>query len=296
MSNDQITIAEEMKELLSDPKNKIKLDDFVSQHIKSFLSEADLQNFPIQGINPDKESFLDRLQKYEEITKDLQQIVILLAKWGDQNQLLLLKKVFDRLVETDKGSSGLVFWINFGWYPLQILMYSAGISALSAKKYDALKIILETPIRLLPHEGKNTILIIPVASRLSEITEGFKWIPGHESKHTPRSEHLFQLLQPVLENILFLGKSYEQLFDDFEIHSALVFSDATGRDWAPIGRFGWKHERGREGSPFDLIIEEAKKDGENWPPLKAGLFHGSLEKFLELSTTFRERLNKLSWW
>ena len=291
-----MTIIEEMKELLSDPKNRIKLDDFVLQHIKIFLSEVDLQHFPIQGINPDRENFLDRLQKYEKITKNLQQLVILLAKWGDQNQLLLLQKVFDRLAETDKGSSGLIFWIKFGWYPLQILMYSSGIAALSAKKYDVLKIVLETQVRLPSYEGKNTALIVPVASHLSEVSEGFKWIPGHERKHTPRNDYLFQSLQPILENLLFLGKSYEQLFDDFEIYSALIFSDVTNRSWSPIGRFGWKHERGIEGSPFDRMVEESKKDGENWLPLKAGLFQGSLEKFIKLSALLRERLGELSWW
>lgn len=290
-------LADEMKELLSAPANQIKLDDFVSQYIKKFLTDTDLQLFPVQNINFQKEEFFTRLQKYEESTKDLQQIVILLARWGSsQEHLLLLEKIFVRLAEADKGSSGLTIWINLGWYPIQLLMYSAGIAALSARKYDVLKIVLATPVLApRPIEKKYLPLIAITAPALANTHDAFKLMPGQETKYVPRSEHIFQLLQPLFDSLLFLGKSYEEIFDDFEVCSALVYSDIAERDWFPVGRFGWKYRHGAINNHFDRMIEEANREKEKWTPLRAGLFRGSLENFLSVSEAIKKRLNEISW-
>jgi hypothetical protein len=288
-----------MKELLSDSKNRIKLDDFVTEHIKKFITATSIQNFPVQdgnSVEKLKEDFLDRVKQYEELVVDLQQIVILLARWGDTEQLLLLEKIFTHLSETDKGSSGLTIWIHFGWYPIQILMYSAGISALATKKFDAMKIVLQTPVPVLSADRKRYPIVVPIATNLSDIGDAWKWIPGNERKQVPRSEHLFEILRESLERLLFLGGSYENLFDEFEIYFALAYSEATGRDWGPIGRFGWKHDRGVTESPFMQLLETAKAEGVNWGPLKAGLFSGSVDKFIKVAEIFKERLNKLNWY
>lgn len=293
---EKTTTENEMKELLSDSKNRIKLDDFITKHLKIFLEETSLERFPVQSSNIQKKDFLERMRKYEELVKDIQQIVVLLARWGEGEQLSILEKVFTRIAETDKGSSGVILWLHFGWYPIQILMYSAGIAALSARKYDALKVILITPVQNSSAERGRFPVVVAVASNLSDIHDAFKWIPGQERKHVPRSEHLFQILEPILEELLFVGKSYERLFDDFEVYSALVYADITGQGWGPIGRFGWKHDRGVRDSPFNRVVEEAKEAREGWLPLHVGMFSGSLERFLEVSEALRQLLNKLSWW
>jgi len=292
----ETTVTDTMKELLSDPAKRIRLDDFVSLHIRHFLDATDLRHFPIQGSNRQRESFVERLNSYEELSKNLQQIVILLAKWGDSDQLLLLEKMFTRLAEADKGSSGLVNWIKFTWYPIQILMYSAGIGALATRKYDVLRIIFQTPVQADSTSGKRLPLVIPVGTNMSELHELFKWLPGHERDYVPRSEHLFKALQPILEDLMFLGRSYEPLFDIFEVLFALVYADVTEHGWNPPGRFGWKHRRRYGEDPFNQVVEEAKKEKENWGPLRAGLFEGSLDKFLKNAEAYRELLNRLSWW
>ncbi len=296
MDKHNITIVEEIKELLSDSKNRIKLDDFVIKQLRTFLEATCLENFPVKSPDVQKENFLDRMRKYEEVVKDLQQIVILLARWGEGEQITILEKIFSRIAEADKGSSGINFWLRFNWYPVQILMYSAGVAALSAGKYGALKVILTTLVQNSSAEREHLPIIVIVASNLSDIHDAFKWIPGKERNYVPRSEHLFEILKPTLEELLFLGKSYERLFDDFEVYSTLVYAGITGRDWGPIGRFGWKYNRDAGDNPFNRIVEEAKEAKEKWAPLQVGMFNGSLERFLEVSKTLGQRFNKLSWW
>lgn len=295
MAKPKTTTAEEMKELLSSPKNRIKLDDFITKHLKAFLNATNLEHFPVQDSNVQKEDFLERMQKYEEVMKDLQQIVILLARWGEGDQSIL-EKVFSRIAEADKGSSGINLWLHFGWYPIQILMYAAGIAALSAGKYDALKVILTTTVQNPSLKREYLPIIVAVVLNLSDIHDAFKWIPGQEKKYVPRSEHLYQILEPTLEELLFVGKNYDRLFDDFEVYSALVFADVEDRDWGPIGRFGWKYSREAENNPFKWIVNEAEEAKGEWPPLQVGMFNGSLERFLEVSKALGQRLDKLSWW
>lgn len=267
------TVVEIMKELLSDPKKKIELEDFIISHVKSFLDKTDLRHFPTQGIGDKKKDFAERLKKYDEITVNLQQISILLAKWGNKYQIQLLEKILKLIAEADKGSSGIALWLKLNWYPIQLIMYSAGISALSSKNYKVLKIVFETIIREDSRSDYNH-LVIPVGSNLADVHDAFKWLPGYEKHYVPKSEYLFKSLQPMLEDLLFLGKSYENFFDTFEILFALEFAHLTDKRWGPFGRFGWKHKSHRgENSPFNLIMKEANKEKEKWKFIQAGLFN-----------------------
>jgi hypothetical protein len=219
-----------------------------------------------------------------------------MAKWATKDQITSLEDIFVRLAESDKGTDGYELWLNFAWYPISLIMYSAGISALNAQRYDILKVILETPVRPARYEEKgNVAVVVSVLGAISQTQEMFKWLPGHERHYVPRSEYFFKKLQPQLEDLLFLGRSYEALFDRFEMFAALVFIDKIGRNWGPLGRFGWKQTRGYGDAPLNALIKEAQAAEANWAPLKAGLFSGSLEHFLEIAEAFREQINKVGW-
>ena len=292
----EISLTENLKELLANPNQKIKLHDFVFGHVRKFMEAADVKNFPVQTTPPSKETFIERLQKYEDISKDLQTIVILLAKWGDQEQLKLLEHVFMRITEVNRGSEGNVFLINFSWYPIEFLMYSAGIASLHAHKLGALKITLET---LVPYESTNETpkpIVIYTEGKMAGTNDGFKWLSGHENNHTPKSEYLLKKLQPIIENLLFVGKSYESLFDRYEVYMALSYANASARLWGPPGRFGWKHSRSiRQNDPFMEVYEEIKKEDKNWVPLKFGFFGGSTERAIEVIEAYKSTLDEISW-
>jgi len=129
--------------------------------------------------------------------------------------------------------------------------------------------------------------------------DAFKQLPGYERNYTPLSEYLFKTLQPQLDDILFVGKNYDRSFDEFEVLLALAAADAGqqgGWVWGPIGRFGWKQSN-FQNPPFNRILEEAKSAGDDWPPLKSGLFGGQIERFSAIAESFKaDTLSKLNWW
>ena len=101
-------------------------------------------------------------------------------------------------------------------------MYSAGVAALSANNYKALASILTTPVHAKPHDSSELQpLTVAVIEELTKIVDVFKRLPGHDRHYVPRSEHLRARQQPLLEDLLFLGRTYDRHFDRFEIFLAL---------------------------------------------------------------------------
>jgi len=285
-------IVDELKELIPDPAKRIRLDDVVTGQIRATLTAASLANFPVQGgAQPTAESLAERLKSYESAVADIWSSVILLARWADIDGLLLLQKILSHLANTDKGSAGFALWVRLGWYPLQLLMYSAGIAAMSAGRFDSLRATLMADGQ--QRDESRGPVVIPVFTNMAEAGESWKLLPGYERRHTPRSDYLFDLLQGRLDEMLLLGASYDHLFDEFEIFVALTYAHATGRDWGPIGRFGWKRDHDQL---FSHMIERAQKEKSAWAPLKAGLFNGSADEFCTVAEAFKKRVNSIGWW
>ena len=298
----QTGVIERVKEYIPDPRYRIKLDALVTDEIRKVLYLTTDERFPVEGGAMSAEEAAERLTSYESITQDLQSIIVLLAYWGSEEQLPLLRKIVARTADNEKGGGGRVSRLALRWYPSLLLLYSAGIATLAADQYRNLSAVLTTPIGA-RHSGsgvKPAILRIIDEILEAERTNIFKLLPGHERHYVPRSEYLFKIFQPALDDLLFLGKSYETLFDRFEVFLALVYADLGAgridRIWGPPGRFAWKHSsRGVDSSPFNKVSEEARSQGQEWPPLKAGLFGGSVDRFQEVAQGYLELISQLRW-
>ncbi len=217
------SIAETLKDFLPAPTQQIRLDDFVSAHVRAAMQNLNPEKFPIPG-NFSKEEFEGQVQKYELAVGDLRTIAILLARWANTEQQNLLERIFLRLAEIEKSGSGLTVYLGLSWHPIQLLMYASGIAALSANKADLLRTVFLTRVREEHRTGvPDTPLIIPVTDGVIRTIDGFRLLPGHERHLVPRSEYLFKFLQPEIEDSLFLGRSYETYFDEFEVIWALVY-------------------------------------------------------------------------
>ncbi|MCW3036081.1 MAG: peptidase caspase catalytic subunit p20, partial [Actinobacteria bacterium] len=295
-------LPERIKELLSDSRYRIALDDLVASEIRAAQYAFRDEVFPTQTPEFTAETFAERLRQYESASENMLTVTILIAKWGEEGHRPTLQRTLGRLADNVQGGGGLSIWNSLRWYPLVLLLYSGGISALSAGNYSNLATLLLARIRD-RLTGENTQpAIVPIVKAFLEVkrTEAFKRLPGHERHFVPESEYLFKALQPPLEDALFLGTSYEDLFDQFEILQALVYAHLQPRPlggvWGPIGRFGWKHRLGTGPDPFDEFVANAERQGQEWPALRAGFFAGSLAEFMAVVTEFRELLKHLPWY
>ncbi|MEG6095983.1 caspase family protein [Enterobacter bugandensis] len=291
-----------IKELLSSQKSHIKLHDFFIEEVRKFLSNTNEDNYALSGSFTDAE-FLSRISSYEKNSKVLGAVFSIMAYWSSDQELEILRKIIlrvsDRLVDT---SGGLVAWIHLRWYPLLVLLYLAGIASIESKNYKALSTILYTKIGVSNQSGQESCFAQQLSNSISELNamEVFKRIPGHDRHYTPLSEYLFKQIQPILDDLFFLGKGYESSFDEFEILYALTVVDLRlqrgEHAWGPVGRYGWKYANRGEHSPYVRLCEEAKILREHWGPLKSGMFGGSYERFEKASNALEENLGRLHWY
>ena len=242
--------------------------------------------------------FIDRLHRYESATRHVVQTEALLGFWGEPFHEQMLTVAPKRLAGQFATPSGLPAWLALRWYPISLLSYSGGIAAVSARRYSNVRQLLLLPIED-PESRFRRPLVATVTKRISDVESAFKMMPGHDRFFTPRSEYVYKLLQPELDTALSLGSEYEACFDEFEILYALEYAHQNsiqdGGFWGPPGRFGWKYERGEYGSPYHLLVSEAKARGNNWEPVRAGLFGGSIDRFLEVANKYSEYLARLHW-
>jgi hypothetical protein len=292
-----MTNVETTKELLSEPRFRIRLYDHVLDQVRGTLSATSEEFFSNTG-SWSLDEFIDRLHRYEGASLDLLHTQALIAFWGEPFQQQLITLAPKRLAGQFVPQSGLSAWLALRWYPISLLLYSGGIAAVSARRYTNLKEMLLLSIED-PAKRIRQPLVTAATSPMLDLQDAFKMMPEHDRAFTPRSEYLHTFLRPVLDTALSLDSEYEACFDEFEILYALEHAHQRslhdGGFWGPPGRFGWKYERGQNGSPYHSLISEAKEAGSSWGPVKGGLFGGSIDRYLDLSAKYAEHLGQLHW-
>ena len=118
-------------------------------------------------------------------------------------------------------------------------MYAGGIAAIESDNYGSLRTLFASQIRNERRGGQTTVIQSTVEAMLElNRMDASRKLPAFERKYGAQSEYMFVRMQPMVEDMLFLGTRYEHLFDRFEILYALSYADHRGNYSGPPGRFG----------------------------------------------------------
>jgi hypothetical protein len=289
-----------VKSLIGNEAATIQLHDFVIEELRHFLADTGDDRFPLNQ-EFSTEELLDRISRYEKSAWDLCGLLASLAYWAKNSHKVILQKVVARSTDRFDEEAGIQMWLGLRYYPIILELYSSGIAAVDGGRYDCLNEILFTKIPATQFYSQERYFAEVITKGITEILrhQTFKRVPGYEQYHLPLSEYLFKLLQPLLDDILFIGKSYERSFDEFEILFALTVADIKkqkqDRVWGPIGRFGWKQQNYTE-PPFSKLLTEARQQQSRWSPLLGGLFGGDYQRFLAVAEEFHKILSQRSYW
>ncbi|MFA6979502.1 MAG: caspase family protein [Ignavibacteriaceae bacterium] len=304
INNTELGFLDKIKMYISEPKYKIKIDDLITEQTKQLLARINPQQFPLDETSMSEENIRQRLFSYENVTKNTRILSIALSYWGDQTQKSLQFKIISRLSDHLTYNGGKRVWIALRWYPLILELYSIGLPLMINQDYNTLYSLLNYEVTPFELQSGSSSFILAFGTAIAEInrSEIMHKLKEHERNFVPFNEYLFKTLQPLFEDILFIGKSYGFLFDRFEIISSLIHADIWGNQqngqyWGPIGLFGYKY-RSSSGfnNPLLKIKEEAFDQKDNWNVLKAGFFNSSFERFEKTLIHFEEMLKKLNWY
>ncbi|HEX7181621.1 MAG TPA: SIR2 family protein [Thermoanaerobaculia bacterium] len=285
--------VETLKNYLVDHRHRIRLSDLMSQETEAVYQRLfSPERFPLGGITFNGVNLLERLREYEAITERLQALLIEGAAWGETQHLDLWRRSLERIANPPRPSSASVGWTNVMSYPALRLLYAAGLAAIAKGLYHNLRGLLEVPA--LDKGGQRVPLLI-AADTIHVVDHNVLKTGLRKNWSLPMSEYLFESLREPLREHLRSDDNYANTFDILEYLLALAYldQDPDKIGWCPIGRFGnlLAIEMRFGQQPKGVVArihQEVDQLGNSWPPLTAGLFGGSVERFKELEALFLE--------
>ncbi|MBI1930308.1 hypothetical protein HYR99_39410, partial [Candidatus Poribacteria bacterium] len=258
-------------------------------------SELSDEHFPIDGVHFSAEELRRRVQRYEALTEIALAMMITGCYWGEEAHENLWTKCLERITNPPENRTGYLEWERLRLYPALLLLYGGGIASIAAGKYSTFSALLtKARIRIGDTEGPIVLSLYP--GMVMDENVG-RQLPGMERHYTPLSDHLYKVLREPLREFLPQDIHYQRCFDRFEYLFALVYADLDydrrNGAWGPIGCFGWRNRHRPENTIMKEIELEAKAAGQDWLPLKAGLFDASVERFQVVKTAFDKEIEKL---
>lgn len=241
-----------VKRYLAEPKHRIRLHDLVYKEAENVYHELSSERFGTKIEDLTKDNFQKRIHEYEAIVERLMPILATLSYHDTGENAHLLTNCIELLMQVQKkeGSNAL---IDLQYYPALLLTYTAGISAMAAKRFYNLAAILKEPTYLDWHSNDKMSSIEKLNVLFVFTDVGSVWVPHQKADRelTPVNNYLLDFLYPVLHDYLPNNTMFEEIFDLFEYLLALIYLDFTSRYL-----FSWNDILGID---CDRFIEFLKK-------------------------------------
>ncbi len=286
------------KKYLEEEKYKIRLHDLVRNEVEKLRDNISVVHFPTQGVEFSADELVRRTQKYLALTSILQSMMITGGYWGNESIESLFTKSLERLCDNLQDRNGLKVWLDLRLYPALILLFSTGLAALASENYHLLGSLLTKPTSKYDYPGPEPLIFSLFPSAVIDQNAG-RQFPNMERRYTPTSDHLVEVLRKPLIEYYPNQKEFEDAFDKLEFLISLVTVDLHIQrsldPWFPIGRYGWRSSRRIQDNIFARTKSEIEKEGQNWLPLKAGMFGGFAVRANNALTIVTDRTNRLGW-
>jgi len=294
-----------MKRYVADSAQRISLHDLVTSETEKAYVLLTGPRFPVTAPGLSVKDVGVLLKTYEDVADVMLRLLICGAYWGEPQHETLLLRCFKRIADQESFQTSLIALANLKRYPSLLLLYGAGIAALSRHNYRMLRSLFGLKVKYKHYKPEKT-----VASAIFD-----QAVLSHDlqqqvlgSRYTPLSDHLFEILRDPLREYLHSDAEYDQTFDWFEYLLCLCHCDAEvsrsdlrqskAKDpnftlWASVGRFGWK---GRYEGESSIQAETELIANQPYPEkvaavLNAGFFESAGElnnddKYREVKAAF----------
>ena len=282
----------------------ISLQRLVVAKTKAACAELVSGRFVCQMSQIDDDLIRNRVAEYEETLKPVLEVLAPGAYWGKQEHQKHWTQSVESIAnvyETQEMSmrGGKAVLLELRQYPPLVALYVSGFAAWLNENFDTLFQLLRntTYIEMKRSEQLSHRLFLWKA-RQRDLWN--KHVLENSNKHVPISEHLLELVIPMVEPLTSLSRSaLEDAFDDFEYFCGLVEAYGTGvsldypdTTWGLVGRFIWKFGTRRYGeSKGDEFAQRFSSP--TWTALQSGFFGGKQERFLQTIRNFEEFCGKV---
>lgn len=286
----------EIKKLVSDDNLRIELNDLIGYHLTNLFDAFDSEKFS-NGTKYSPNEFKKRIEKCEALTEELCTIQALLGYWGTDRHSPLYTLSIENIANHLKDHGGNRAWIAVKWHALQRIFFYSGI-AITARN-DNKRLFRIFDIKIPSPASQNKKVSVPEALLYvnRELDSAYDNLIEEKNKQLPLRKYIYNQIKLNIDDVIYLGNTFEDVFYKFEIIFALEYIsrryDKIGENvWGPSGLFGFK-QYGY--NPFNELAKEAEQQKENWELIKAGFFKGDFDRFQKIYASFQERLHRFQW-
>lgn len=270
-----------LKKYIADPRHRVRLADLLNRERDGIVGLHDATGGR-QAPEGATEFARNRFKQYDVSTTALCALVFDAAKWGEDIHDPIIQDAIKSIIPPAHGN-GLVILLELMIYPAVQVFYHALAGCILGQNYRLFKRLLKMQFTF---RGRlETSMPRLTASYCIEINSQQSLCDTRQ--YFPFSEHILKLLTPLLNEH---GVDTEKFYVTLETWLALLVidenDDPTVSVYQPYGTFMWNHEDRRR-SP---ILEEARLQGEDWPPYRAGYFSGSFERLEAVSQALEEKI------
>lgn len=232
-------IINEIKELLSENKNYIKITDIVNNQLKIYLSKTSMYKDNYNADND--ESFVKTVELYREDVEILLKIVILLTYYGGDVYSNLILKILGRIMPRDNS-------IQLLYYPIYLMYYVVIITCIESRNYKVLENVLKLENNKTFNRGSyysESNLLIEVCNHMVDLIKDYDvFFPENNYKY-PLSEYVYKELQPLIDDFLYVGDEYPEIFISTEIlisffYAINNYSEDENQVWGPLGKYSYQ--------------------------------------------------------
>lgn len=272
----------QLKARLADPARFIEVRDQVMAEARRLADAVvDPTSYPVDGLTVDDAVALERATSYENAARTMALLLAHGASYGGPQLDPEWGQALELVANPPGHWGGSTALLYLRGYPALVCMYAAGVAAVAAENYGALTAILRGGTWRHPNQDVPMVLGINPDRVLATSGQAPHWLhPGGPKYYAPASKHLQPLVTTLLEELIPAPARLEDAFDTFEAlmglaHTHLVSGEVLGGPegaWGPVGQFTHR-ERYAFGTPLlTSIAEELHGQGDQWPPVVAGLF------------------------
>lgn len=281
--------VETLKRYLPDERHRIRLSELIRDTTEELVSRLHTDDFPTDTDYSDEE-LTTRTKRLEALSETSLALTANGSFWGESKHDDSWLGTVRRLAEADVPQNGKIAWLGLFRYPALLHLYGAGIAAVAAHKYDLLATLLQRPVRSV-YGPEDPIVRVLYPHEVIEAKQAHILFPHpgapRQKYPAPLSHHLESVIRPTFVDLIPSDQDYADAFDRFECLACLVHQDLF--EFRIDGLFV---SRGRVWQTIRSEIEESPDD---WPPLRAGLFGGSIERLESAKSEVDRAIARARW-
>ena len=286
-----------LKQYIAEPvRHRVSLHDLVSGTTAELCKEMEGYRFSRESGNGGA-ALEDELHRIANRAELVYTLALHSGWWCTVEQFKPWIRCLERLAVLNESYPGSQGPINLTLFPGLLSVYAMGIAAVGNDNYALLEAMFaDTFVR---SAGRKSRLLMDLNARAVVDIRTGQTMPNYLRRYTPMNDYLHARLREPFREYLPLDTDYDDVWDRFEYLVALSsVDDCLIREktpWAAVGRFGWRNRSDGQGIAV-MIAGEAQAKRETWPPIVAGLFGGSYERFELAQETFRNGILARTEW